>query len=1309
MFAAVTIATISDPGFTRKLATGVAALDESGRSSTSQSSAVPSSSSGDDDLDTLTTIGESLAIDVSTEGLRRRATRSLKALQSPTGTTTPQQTNAIGFFKAFLALPIRQTKELENARTVLQVLDDEFQQAAESFNSNTRIQDALDDIDRFLTRYFDQYALTDQHATKEDVLLARDFERLDKTPLKIAVLEQVVRDRHNQIAFLIASLPDPIDSYTGWQFDPMLDAITQAIGASDYVLDRFHFPDSDKEETSASPSKAEHGRLHELEPGVVIFRKHVEIEERADSTPVQKDDPNSKPTYGDRLVLLLVHENPAGGIHARALANAVRLVVGCRSLTEPDSSKTDAKKPPPTIRILGPTFSGSSETLNRALHMVESRLAGYDVRVVSGSATDPQNKKTIESGLSGVTDPANKTATGNGTSHDKAKVRVTFNATVHADDALLSHLVNQITGTEWSRRIAVLFEANTQYGRQLWEVLSSLHDDRRTPLEYIQLPFAMNVSRLRTTLNAQDAAHAGPLGLPSRFRPVPMEAEGNPSDQIPQFNPKTTATYVELALAGMLETMHRERVKTVALMATDPRDKLFLAQQIARYSPDVSIFTAESDSLYIHPDYSSYLRGALVVSTYPLYSGNQRWSYGYQGNSERRQFANGSAQGIYNAALALLNYDKNGHPIDTKAPRLLEYGLPGHNCLESCQPPVWISVVGRSSAWPIRAYPVTGNSDYIFKVTSPALVLAPAIFPSPLFHALLILLTFAILVGWATQGIGGFRAPAGAQRSSRRINEGDPQQRAYLIICLTGALLIQTFVWVLCLIRVRIEHGGGWAIMTLVVASVGLAAACHMTARVLAAIVREDVQVAWRHVSWRRISTWGAIAAVLVSVWSVWNLTLYLRDYAVLDPSAVVSFVARALDFGNGVSPTLPVLFLGSALTLWGLTELSRVRRGHVALTDTAVHPLLLEMVYADVQKLKSPWDHLNRSILSVPAGGIAIAAFAFVATCIFAFDPFESWLVTIEGPRFGRFVSATLLLVQVMLTLALVQFAFLWGRIKELLDLMARHHLADAYKRVPRELFPTDLFPNTPRLVDLQIPVAHWKRLVDTPSPAAPHVGGAPAACVNLEKRFQHEMLTEPDKPWATSDTWKALLNAASYTAGRLRTEPTLGLAGAVPPQQSQPDATYKAATVVEVTALRTVVQREEELPAMLVSFVVKDALARLAYNLIFVIGGVVLVFCSHTLFPFQQHTDLQVLGWIYIGVTFTTILTVLVQMKRNEIVASLTSTTPGTRSTWDGAFVLKVTVFALLPLLALFAAQFPDIGSLILRWMEPVQQALP
>ena len=123
----------------------------------------------------------------------------------------------------------------------------------------------------------------------------------------------------------------------------------------------------------------------------------------------------------------------------------MRLVVRCRALT-PDRVKPGAvSQPDPTIRILGPTFSGSSETLTRALLQVQPRLpTPYTVRVLSGSATDSRNKETIESASGSL-------------------LKATFKATVHPDDVLLPKMVNELGWVGWSRRMAVLFEANTQY------------------------------------------------------------------------------------------------------------------------------------------------------------------------------------------------------------------------------------------------------------------------------------------------------------------------------------------------------------------------------------------------------------------------------------------------------------------------------------------------------------------------------------------------------------------------------------------------------------------------------------------------------------------------------------------------------------------------------------------------------------------------------------------------------------------------------------------------------------------------------
>jgi hypothetical protein len=150
--------------------------------------------------------------------------------------------------------------------------------------------------------------------------------------------------------------------------------------------------------------------------------------------------------------------------------------------------------------------------------------------------------------------------------------------------------------------------------------------------------------------------------------------------------------------------MRTERVGTVAVMSTDPRDKLFLVRQLAHAAPNVALMTVESDSIYYHPDYAYYMQGTIVASTYPLYSGSQRWTEGADTGAERHVFANGSSEGMYNAALLLLNYKTNGEAFDKEsAPRLIDYSMPGEPCASNCKPPVWISVVGSNGAWPVRA------------------------------------------------------------------------------------------------------------------------------------------------------------------------------------------------------------------------------------------------------------------------------------------------------------------------------------------------------------------------------------------------------------------------------------------------------------------------------------------------------------------------------------------------------------------------------------------------------------------------------
>jgi hypothetical protein len=946
--------------------------------------------------------------------------------------------------------------------------------------------------------------------------------------------------------------------------------------------------------------------------------------------------------------------------------------------------------------------------MSRALELARNRTE-RPIRIVSGSATDPSNKGTLE-----------------------RTPNVVFHATVNPDNVLTAALFKQFADMNWP--LGLLHEANTQYGRQFLAHIT----DTNPKLRVVRLPFPMNVSRLRATIE-QKSDDANALGLPLTMRPLPMEEKENPEDKIPEFFPNTASAYIALSLTRMLETLRQDKVKSVAIMATDPRDKLYLAQQLALHRPDVSILTAEADSIYLHPDYSSYMQGALVASTYPLYGELQHWTYGVSGYESQREFANDSAQGIYNAALALLDYDQsasNDEPYAPAAPighppALIEYGTPGEACFPVCGPPMWLSVVGRSSTLPMRATPYDRRQDewkktgpYVFEVQVPAAqpstsAVKPAAFapfPSPTLDAAFLVSGVAIL--WYCAFARRVRRAEdkairhgshGAQLRGLSRDPNAPGRGAFLAV-IAGVLAIETFAAIICFARVRVDD---MALATIVpaLAPIVLALACsfallHLSYPVAATFLRNDLAQGrllrraqrW----WMQPAGWAVLGLAVVVVPAVLSLLAYegqlLRGSA-MHPSFALGLIARAADPMSGVCPTLPVVMLAMTVVFWGGVELARTRAPQVALAQAETAKLVSPIIHGAIDGLNSHWELFERSILAVPWRLGLVAAMSAAAVCTFSFDPWFWPLTTVEGTAFGQFVSAMQILLEVMVSLALLQFVCLWLSLRHLLERMAWHPIAVAFDRVPRELFPRGLLVRVPKLLELQPLVAFWDAKFST-------------AQTTLTSQFDSDMRDLSILTWTDAKTWRELRDHLSVRVPVSAPRPQLAVAAAglesvtVNVSTTPPPTSSTAPSQPPATDAPT---PHGDLVAMSMTLVLRDALARLWYNLVFVVGAVLIVFSSHVVFPFRQHQSLAVLDWIFIGLTFTTIIVVLVQMKHDDIIGRLTAKVSGERTTWDAEFILKLAVFGLLPLLTLFAAQFPEIGGTLVQWLAPVEKALP
>ncbi len=1064
------------------------------------------------------------------------------------------------------------------------------------------------------------------------------------TKLKIAILQEAARRQATRVRFLIATLPDPIDSFTGWQFDPMLDAIVQAIAASDFLFDRSRLSDADPPQGAAA---ADRGRQHERESSVLLFRRHLHAPREAGHA--HHDEPAADDEGRQLLVLLIVHENPSSGLHLPALLDAVRLVTSWED--QPSPERRDGGQ---CLAILGPTFSRSADSIAQALQIAHRRQMldrVSRVRVLSGSATDDSNKWLIEHAL-------------DASAHAPA---ITFHATVQPDSLVLPELIRFAYSLGWSHRAAVLFEGDTQYGRSLGDLLAP--GGAFGQAEPILLPFPLNVSHIRDSTQDEKLGLGQALGLPSKFRPLSMDAPPMPVDQVPQMSPETTSSYVELGLSTLLQTIRTEQVGTVALMATDPRDKLFLASRVAREAPNVSLVTVDSDSIYYHPDYACYMQGTLVASTYALYGGTQRWSYGLGGGSERHVFANGSAEGAYNAALLLLNYDSEGRAASVKAPRLIDYGMPGEACTGGCEPPVWISVVGGRSAWPLRPTLVARSGGYVQRLVGaeawPLQKRALDTFPSSAFVALLFALTIVVTVVWVDAVVRRGRRVAAALRS---------RCRAYVYVALASLISIDAFLGIVWLLHLRAQALDALNVGAVSRVSwfVGIALALPLAAvdvQLIRRLVRRDFVTLPRLLDVRSFGGWVRVGGAGVGLWAAGNLAAYLWACATLPPVEAASFVARATDLTSGVSPALPIVFLFSAFALWGVTEPMRYRDQTTALADEAVQPLMQQAVSGRLDTLTGAWARLAPSMLAAPPAFAGIVAIGTAATCFALFDPFVRPLVTIEGVLFGRVISSAILVLQVMTGLALLQFVYLWWVLKRLLERLAHHSGPDGYVKVPRGLFPAQLFPQRPALDDLEV-LVEYRMACLTKS----RLAGA----AELQRVFEAERNATEPPHWSASATWRALLAIAT-----------------LPPA---------AAGTVSSPGCDVVRLRE-----MCVTLVVRDAIARLWHNVVFVIGAVLCVFCAHTLFPFRIQRALEEVGWFYVAVAFGAILTVLVQMRGDELLRRVASPDPAKGGGWDTGFVLKLAIFVLVPLLTLFAAQFPDAGGVLMRWVEPVRKILP
>ncbi len=1143
-------------------------------------------------------------------------------------------------------------------------------------------------------------------------------QNLEPEKIPTPLLEALSRD-HADVEFLVATVPEP-----RLGFDGVVESIARALEAASYTLDRYALPFAQRE--SKSPVACQ-----EHLPGVALFVS-----------------PKNPSTHERHLLLVyFIGESPTAGIYRPAFLRAAEEMALLRRQLPAERCRNCTQ-----VNLLGPAFSGGAASLEQLLE--HPLVANLPFTILSGRATD----NAIQGLLEG---------------HGRKNRQVSFHATMIPDDALQTEFFCYLTETMGAddHDIAVLSESSTVFGQAAARTSGmeaaahsvKLHKSVRCRFPHaprLTIPVPLHVARVNaawaehhmSTRKGGDPHDSDTPKRLDRALPKPMVESSERTDIIPTLSASTVIS-TDRSLATLLTTIAAEKIRYLGLIFTDEQDTLFLAEEIRKFCPDVVLFTFENRILYTHPDVRPILKGMLSVSTYPLFTRNQQWSYPFQGYSHRVQFARDSDQGVYNATVALLG----------RSDLFIEYSQPitEENTLPLPRPPIWISAVGIETIVPLAFITDYQDHRYVFENphTAPAQHLyAP--YQQGTLNALLIVLGVVgvalaacyfrsyyaapnteLRFPWALFPL--FRryavtpaSPAGAAR------EAASQPFFALAIFLPMALLYPLFTTVHFVqlrdgnsglesgmalgklpLWLRIldhsNHIGVYQGLTLRVLAIGLcAAACQIvfmltSADLLLHCLRRGQRLRrWLRRKWHK-QPYGmlllAVALFVIAVFLVFRTYVAVVNGLQHDFNNLV-FMRRAAHPGFGLSPLTPLLILISALQLWGYCNLARIR----LVQKMAVFFFdFIEDIEHELQ-MRRQLERITQQMASPSLAEYAAAALATIALMGGLFSD----VISLERYSVNLIFRLIFALLCVSVCYSAYGFLRLWLRFSRFLELFEHHPLVSALERIPEalarsigSLFLEDL-PEHARDVAEH---SHLRLLGNQLShlDLDKALGTLPSAEAATVRPLFAELqkLLAPDFTAGAAPTESASVMSVSRVLVQIlkvfwRTRPLPGTL----PEASGVAPKHSTAEVYEHTLPANIalwLRLGEDLVAIQVVAYIHRLFPLLRNMLLFFSGALLLLLAAIITYPFQPQHFLMLVLWTLILGTVGPAVVVFFQMNRNGTLSRIAKTEPG-KFSLDQRFFSQVVIYGVLPLLSLLAAQFPEVRGIAFSWVESILKTL-
>lgn len=1114
------------------------------------------------------------------------------------------------------------------------------------------------------------------------------------------------------VKFGIAIVPDPIHTHLSLFFDRAIDSIEQGAQQAGWLFDHATMPwDSERHPESTDfhlrLQQADYQQAKENLPGLMIFRR----------------DPKNA------MFLFVVAETPTGGVNKEQFREAIQLIP--RSAREGTS-----------LRIIGPTFSGSLDSL--------AKLLNYDYSPAF------LKKTVIRSGTVSSWDTIARF-------HDcwlDNRPDIDFATFQQSDQYMLREFVQFVTLRRGysPERIAVLTEDDTAYGN-VAQVASNcsvkqIEDDPSV----LRLYFPRDISQLRSAY--QQGIDQKTLVSTDSYQvhttlPLNFQDTGHDDDAVQQYAQTETPLSQEAILIGIVSAIREHHIEYVVLQATNPMDTLFLSTFLRKGYSQARIVTMPADLLLSRDtDDISLLHGTMALSTYSLLPGlNEKVARPiplHETTQAEHVFPGAFSAGIFNATLSqatcmanatAIGCDVTDPPTNLPVARYTEYGWPAlsrPSPLTPLQPVVWLTVLGRNGFWPVAILD-DGSQTAVGDLRSNLRPIASLGCPNsqeskyhpdccvyreprfnpplPLFWKIVCGLTVAIAIIFCVM----------LRRSSIMHNSSTmtllapvrDQKRAWLIAAI-GLLILSAFLVLL------------WPWMAWWKAGL-----CPSIQVVLSGLVAFAFMLACSHELKRRSAPIACIAFMISATLSTTFvfLLLHVGDWHTLNP-----FLYRYIHMTSGVSPALPFLCLVAGGLWWawfsvyGLVFVDK-RRPRLPAADDLLPPFtpptrLSETFSAELIAITQP-ARWNQWVYGPSLLPLVIVLFSW---------NYQHPVFSLEARHFDWIFVSCLLIGTLVLVSSIFRLLIIWQRLSQLLAALDRlplrrafaelrfawkpiwrmgggrwqdlyrlvsrqnetlEHLRDALSKEHDDLERND-FLNS-KAVDPNLEVL--RRSIDS---AMNKSRDLRAAAKSVLKDPNDPNVREPlrsDFPIEEYRSFQEQLAstcavALSYLYSKWRTDEGLILCevdSVDDPKETINDGSDDPRTLSTQLAERFV--------ALIYLNFILSVLLRMRTLTTAAVGVFVFLLLSVNVYPFEPKESLQAIAVLVLGLMVGIVGYVFAQIHRESILSLVTRTKPGELG---AEFWVRIGAFAALPLLSLLVSQFPALNNALFSWLEPAVNAL-